>query len=53
MIATPHTAFYSEESVRELQRLAAQNVADILSGRRPADVVNAEVLALERWAHLV
>ena len=53
VIATPHTAFYSEESVRELQRLAAQNVADILSGRRPADVVNAEVLALERWAHLV
>ena len=53
VIATPHTAFYSEESVLELERLAAQNVADILSGRRPADVVNPEVLALERWAHLV
>lgn len=52
VIATPHTAFYSEESVRELQRLAAQNVADILSGKRPADVVNAEVLALPRWSHL-
>ncbi|MCY4022319.1 MAG: C-terminal binding protein [Anaerolineaceae bacterium] len=53
VIATPHTAFYSEESVLELERLAAQNVADILSGRRPADVVNPEVLALERWSHLV
>ena len=52
VIATPHTAFYSEESVLELERLAAQNVADILSGRRPRDVVNPEVLALERWAHL-
>ena len=52
VIATPHTAFYSEESVRELQRLAAQNVADILGGRRPADVVNPQVLALPRWAHL-
>lgn len=52
VIATPHTAFYSEESVRELQRLAAQNVADILSGKRPADVVNPEVLALPRWSHL-
>lgn len=52
VIATPHTAFYSEESVLELERLAAQNVADILSGRRPADVVNPEVLALPRWAHL-
>lgn len=52
VIATPHTAFYSEESVLELERLAAQNVADILSGKRPADVVNPEVLALERWAHL-
>ena len=52
VIATPHTAFYSGESVLELERLAAQNVADILSGRRPADVVNPEVLALPRWSHL-
>ena len=53
LIATPHTAFYSEESVQTLEVLAAQNVADILSGKRPVDVVNPEVLALERWAHLV
>ncbi len=52
VIATPHTAFYSEEAVLELERLAAQNVADILSGKRPVDVVNPEVLALPRWSHL-
>ncbi len=52
VIATPHTAFYSEESVLELETQAARNVADILSGRRPASVVNPEVLALPRWAHL-
>ncbi len=52
LIATPHVAFYSEESVRELQVKAAQNVAAILSGRRVETVVNPEVLALPRWQHL-
>lgn len=53
IIATPHTAFYSEESVQDLETLAARNVADVLSGRRPASVVNPDVLNLPRWAHLV
>jgi D-3-phosphoglycerate dehydrogenase / 2-oxoglutarate reductase len=52
VIATPHVAFYSEESVLDLELLAAQNVADVLAGRRPASVVNPEVLDLPRWAHL-
>ena len=52
LIATPHTAFYSEESVLQLQTLAAQNAAAILAGRRPRDVVNPQVLSLPRWAHL-
>jgi D-3-phosphoglycerate dehydrogenase len=51
-IVTPHVAFYSEESIVDLETLAAANVAAILSGRRPAAVVNPEVLALPRWAHL-
>ncbi len=51
-IVTPHAAFYSEESIVDLETLAAQNVAAILSGRRPAAVVNPEVLGLPRWAHL-
>jgi D-3-phosphoglycerate dehydrogenase len=52
LLATPHVAFYSEESVRELEVKAARNVAKILSGRRPDAVVNPEVLELPRWAHL-
>ncbi|MBN8620110.1 MAG: C-terminal binding protein [Anaerolineae bacterium] len=52
VIATPHVAFYSEESLAELQVKAAENVAAILSGRRPAALVNPQVLDLPRWAHL-
>jgi D-3-phosphoglycerate dehydrogenase len=52
LIATPHVAFYSEESVLELEVKAAENVAAILSGRKPAAVVNPQVLELPRWAHL-
>jgi D-3-phosphoglycerate dehydrogenase len=52
LIATPHVAYYSEESLVDLGRLAAENVADVLSGRLPAAIVNPEVLALERWRHL-
>ncbi len=52
VIATPHVGFYSEESILELETRAAENVAAILDGRRPASVVNPEVLALSRWAHL-
>ena len=44
MVATPHTAFYSEESIADLARLAARNVADVLAGRRPGAIVNPEVL---------
>ncbi len=52
VILTPHVSFYSEESLIDLEILAAQNVAAVLSGRRPAAVVNPEILALPRWAHL-
>ena len=44
VVATPHTAFYSEESIADLARLAARNVADVLAGRRPGAIVNPEVL---------
>ena len=43
VVATPHTAFYSEQSIAALARLAAENVAAVLAGRRPASVVNPEV----------
>lgn len=52
VIATPHAAFYSEESLVELQTRAAASVAAILSGRRPESVVNPQVLDLPRWVHL-
>lgn len=51
-IVTPHVAYYSEESLLELGRLAAVNVAAVLAGRLPASVVNPDVLALERWRAL-
>jgi D-3-phosphoglycerate dehydrogenase len=43
LLATPHVAFYSEQSVRELATRAAANVAVALSGGRPDTVVNPEV----------
>ncbi len=52
LIATPHVAFYSEESLAELQTKAAANVAAILTGKRPAALVNPQVLDLPRWQHL-
>src|SRR4051812_23716911 len=43
VLATPHPAFYSQESMAGLARLAAENVAAVLAGRRPAAIVNPEV----------
>jgi D-3-phosphoglycerate dehydrogenase / 2-oxoglutarate reductase len=44
VIVTPHAAFYSEESVAELRRRASHQVGVRLSGGRPENVVNPEVL---------
>src|SRR5581483_9026576 len=52
LIATPHVAYYSEESLVDLGRRAAENVAAVLAGRRPAAIVNPSVLESERWRHL-
>lgn len=41
---TGHTAFSSDGSLAELARKAATNVADIIAGRAPVNVVNPEVL---------
>jgi D-3-phosphoglycerate dehydrogenase len=45
VIITPHTSFYSEESLVELQVKAAQEVVAVLSGRAPRNPVNPEVVA--------
>ena len=41
VILTPHVAFYSEESVRELQRKAVEEVVRALSGQPPRSPVNS------------
>lgn len=43
LIITPHTAWYSEESIEELQTTAASEVARVLSGGEPISLVNPEV----------
>lgn len=48
VIFSPHVGFYSEESISELKRRTAKNVADVLRGKRPASVVNREVLGKTR-----
>jgi D-3-phosphoglycerate dehydrogenase len=48
VIITPHTSFYSEESLLDLQRKAAEEVVAVLSGRPPRNPVNPEVLALSK-----
>ena len=45
VIITPHTSFYSEESLIELQVKAANEVVAVLSGKPPRNPVNPEVLA--------
>ncbi len=40
VILTPHVAFYSEESLQELQRKAAEEVARVLAGQPPRYPVN-------------
>ncbi len=44
VLLTPHAAFYSAESVRELQEKAAANVVLALEGGVPATTVNLEVV---------
>lgn len=40
VIVTPHAAFVSEESLRDLRTRAAQQVADRISGKTPKHIVN-------------
>jgi D-3-phosphoglycerate dehydrogenase len=45
VIVTPHAAFVSVESLENLRTRTARQVVDRLSGRRPENVVNPEVLS--------
>jgi D-3-phosphoglycerate dehydrogenase / 2-oxoglutarate reductase len=44
VILTPHTSFYSEESLVDLQIKGAEEVARIFTGQAPRNPVNPEVL---------
>ena len=43
-IITPHLGFYSERSIKEVRRISASNIATVLSGGGPQNVINPEVL---------
>jgi D-3-phosphoglycerate dehydrogenase / 2-oxoglutarate reductase len=42
VVATPHAAFVSEESLIELRERVARQIADVLEGRTPPDIVNGD-----------
>ena len=44
IIITPHTAFFSQEAVLELEQRAAQYVGQVLIGEKPNNIINSEVL---------
>jgi phosphoglycerate dehydrogenase-like enzyme len=43
VLLTPHAAFYSQESLGDLQESAARNAIAVLTGRRPPWPVNPDV----------
>ena len=45
VILTPHTAFYSEDALLDLQRKCAEDVASVLREKTPIYPINPEVLA--------
>ena len=44
VLVTPHVAFFSQEAVLELEERAAQEVARVLQGQMPDNLVNPAVL---------
>lgn len=44
VVLTPHAAFYSEGSVKEVKITASEDVARVLTGRRPINCVNPSVI---------
>jgi D-3-phosphoglycerate dehydrogenase len=48
VILTPHMSFYSEESLIDLQRKAAEEVVRVLSGDTPLNPLNPEALQSSR-----
>jgi len=47
-ICTPHIASYTTASVQRMQVMACEQIASVLCGERPANLVNAEVWGRQR-----
>ena len=44
LVVTPHVAFYSDESLQDLQRLTARAVVDLYRQKIPEGLLNSEIL---------
>ena len=44
VVLTPHTAWYTEESYFDLKRRVVENVARVVNGQQPRNILNPEVL---------
>ena len=44
VVMTPHSAFYSEGSLQELQAKATKRIVDVFSGKTPEHIINPAVL---------
>jgi len=47
-IVTPHTAWYSEESLINLTVLGMDDVINVLKGKHPGNIVNPEIFGLKK-----
>jgi D-3-phosphoglycerate dehydrogenase / 2-oxoglutarate reductase len=45
VIATPHAAYFSSPAVAQVPRRCGEEIARVLTGQRPLNVVNPEVYA--------
>ena len=45
VIITPHSSYYSDAAIRQLPVRCGQEVARVLTGRRPLNLVNPAVLS--------
>lgn len=52
VIHTPHSAALTNECVIRMATDAADRTIEVLSGKKPLNVANPEVLESERWQHL-
>lgn len=53
VLLTPHSAALTNECVIRMATDAADRTIEVLSGKKPLNVANPEVLAGSRWQHLV